>query len=269
MGRAARPPALGLVAVVLTCVIATASSAHAGSQASTQATAPSGTPAPGEVSAEDDVPATPSGRVFPGANIARVVFPTRATVRPGRGRVVARLRPLAPLGGGPTQLRIVAQKVVRDRLYVRVLLAKRPNGAAGWISGDDVVLLRSRYRVWINRTHRTLSVTRAGRRIKRFKAVIGKPSSPTPRGEFAITELLAQRPPDDFLGTWILPLTAYSGTYREFDGGPGRVAIHGRAGASLLDPLGSAASHGCIRISNQAVGWLARRVSPGTAVIVR
>jgi lipoprotein-anchoring transpeptidase ErfK/SrfK len=36
----------------------------------------------------------------------------------------------------------------------------------------------------------------------------------------------------------------------DYGGGPGRVAIHGRAGASLLDPLGTARSHGCIRIDN-------------------
>jgi lipoprotein-anchoring transpeptidase ErfK/SrfK len=46
------------------------------------------------------------------------------------------------------------------------------------------------------------------------------------------------------------------------------VAIHGRGGASLRDPLGSARSHGCIRIPNRAVEWLARRVVPGTPVDV-
>ena len=51
-----------------------------------------------------------------------------------------------------------------------------------------------------------------------------------------------------------------------FDGGPGQVAIHGRGGASLLDPLGSARSHGCIRIDNDAVDVLERDVPPGTPV---
>jgi lipoprotein-anchoring transpeptidase ErfK/SrfK len=48
------------------------------------------------------------------------------------------------------------------------------------------------------------------------------------------------------------------------------VAIHGRGGASLLDPLGSARSHGCIRLSNRAVSWLVSTVGyeqlPGTPV---
>jgi lipoprotein-anchoring transpeptidase ErfK/SrfK len=46
-----------------------------------------------------------------------------------------------------------------------------------------------------------------------------------------------------------------------FGGGPGRVAIHGRDGTSLLDPLGSARSHGCIRIDNGPITWMAE--SPG------
>jgi hypothetical protein len=40
-------------------------------------------------------------------------------------------------------------------------------------------------------------------------------------------------------------------------------------GASLRDPLGSARSHGCIRIGNRAVAWLARRALPGTPVDIR
>lgn len=54
-----------------------------------------------------------------------------------------------------------------------------------------------------------------------------------------------------------------------FGGGPGRVAIHGREGASLSDPLGSGRSHGCVRISSRAVTWLARHAPPRTPVKVR
>lgn len=240
---------MGLLAAALACAAAAAP------------------PAGAERAGQDEL-ARPD-QVRPGANIARVVFTTRATRRPGGGKVLARLRPVAPLGGGPTRLRIVGQKVVRGELFVRVLLAQRPNGARGWIPDDDVLLLKTRYRLWINRANRTLTVTSRGVKVRRFRIVVGTPSSPTPAGEYAISEKLHQSPPDSFLGTWIFPLTAFSGTYREFDGGPGRVALHGRAGTSLLDPLGSAASHGCIRMDNRAIAWIARRVPAGAAVIIR
>jgi lipoprotein-anchoring transpeptidase ErfK/SrfK len=65
-----------------------------------------------------------------------------------------------------------------------------------------------------------------------------------------------------------LHLTAHSEVLDDYGGGPGRVAIHGRAGASLLDPLGTARSHGCVRVSNEAVRLLARRLVPGVPVAV-
>jgi lipoprotein-anchoring transpeptidase ErfK/SrfK len=71
----------------------------------------------------------------------------------------------------------------------------------------------------------------------------------------------------------VLELTAHSNVLQRYDGGEGTVGIHGRGGASLLDPLGSARSHGCVRLSNQAIGWLVRRIGanhlPGTPVNVR
>jgi lipoprotein-anchoring transpeptidase ErfK/SrfK len=67
----------------------------------------------------------------------------------------------------------------------------------------------------------------------------------------------------------VLSLTSFSNVLESFGSGPGRVGIHGRSGASLRDPLGSARSHGCIRISNGPVRWLARRARPGTPVRVR
>ena len=54
-----------------------------------------------------------------------------------------------------------------------------------------------------------------------------------------------------------------------YGGGPGRVAIHGRGGDSLKDPLGTARSHGCVRVDNADVEWLARVVPRGTPVMVR
>ena len=97
----------------------------------------------------------------------------------------------------------------------------------------------------------------------------GAPGTPTPHGLAAIYERNRQPDPGGFLGPWALSLTAHSNVLESYGGGPGRVAIHGRAGASLRDPLGSARSHGCIRITSRAVSWLARHVPPGTPVRVR
>jgi lipoprotein-anchoring transpeptidase ErfK/SrfK len=42
--------------------------------------------------------------------------------------------------------------------------------------------------------------------------------------------------------------------------------VHGTG--NLYDPLGSAASHGCIRLATGAITWLARRVGPGVPLTV-
>lgn len=63
-----------------------------------------------------------------------------------------------------------------------------------------------------------------------------------------------------------LHLTAHSGVLDDYGGGPGRIAIHGRGGSSLLDPLGSAASHGCVRVDDAAIRFLARVLAPGVPV---
>jgi lipoprotein-anchoring transpeptidase ErfK/SrfK len=53
---------------------------------------------------------------------------------------------------------------------------------------------------------------------------------------------------------------------QEFDGGKGQVALHGRAGSLLADPLGTARSHGCIRFDNDAIRRLAGMLPNGTPI---
>ena len=158
--------------------------------------------------------------------------------------------------------------MVGEVRYLRVLLPRRPNGSSAWISAAKVQLLRTAYAVRIDRRARSLTIRRDGRVVRRARVVVGASASPTPAGEFAISEAI-RRDPDEFVGAWVLPLTAFSGTYKQFDGGPGRVAIHGRGGASLRDPLGSARSHGCVRVDNALVRWMAANLQPGVPVFIR
>jgi lipoprotein-anchoring transpeptidase ErfK/SrfK len=127
---------------------------------------------------------------------------------------------------------------------------------------------RTTLRVRISLSRRTVELLRAGRRRWRVRAVIGAPATPTPTGRFAISEPIRQPDAGGFLGPWALHLTAFSDVLDDYGGGPGRVAIHGRGGASLLDPLGTARSHGCIRISNAAIRRLAAVARAGTPVTI-
>ena len=90
---------------------------------------------------------------------------------------------------------------------------------------------------------------------------------PDPRGLFAIDEPIRQ-PAGSELGPWALFLTAHSRVLDDYGGGPGRIAIHGRAGPLLADPPRLEASHGCVRIPNAKVSWLSRVAEDGTPVEV-
>jgi lipoprotein-anchoring transpeptidase ErfK/SrfK len=122
------------------------------------------------------------------------------------------------------------------------------------------------YWIDVSLNRRLVTVYRSGKLVRQFRAVVGAPATPTPTGLAAIYDPISQPNPNGFVGPWVLHLTAFSNVLKKFDGGLGRVGIHGRSGASLSDPLGSARSHGCIRIDNDQVRWLARTTPRGTPV---
>ena len=204
-----------------------------------------------------------------GATVAQIVSP--AVVRPsldapaGKGRLVR----TATAWSGQPQTLLVLDAATRDGVdYVKVLLAQRPNGSSGWVPRDRVALRAAPYWVEVRRRSRTVTVYRRGKQVLKTRAVVGTPSTPTPLGLAAIYERNRQPNPTAFLGPWALSLSSLSNVLKSYGGGPGRVAIHGRDGASLKDPLGTARSHGCIRINNGPVSWMAKHLVQGTPVDV-
>jgi hypothetical protein len=86
---------------------------------------------------------------------------------------------------------------------------------------------------------RTVGLLHTGTRLRAFSAVVGAPRTPTPHGLFAVYERVPLADPNGFFGPWALHLTALSNVLATYDGGPGLIAIHGRGGTSLRDPLGN------------------------------
>ena len=115
---------------------------------------------------------------------------------------------------------------------------------------DDALAHRRRH------SRRRVTVYQDGRPVRTFKAVVGKPSTPTPRGEFFVEEAISCTR-GDVGAPFALALSARSDVLQEFDGGPGQIALHGLANVGGV--LGTAVSHGCIRLDDDAMRWL---VSP-------
>ena len=114
-------------------------------------------------------------------------------------------------------------------------------------------------------SRRTVEVYNQGRDVRTFAAVVGKPSTPTPVGEFFVEEAVAL--PAGAVGApFALALSARSEVLQEFDGGPGQVALHGLANVGGVP--GSAASHGCLRLTASAMRWLVNRIGPGVPVTI-
>lgn len=202
-----------------------------------------------------------------GAWIARITATTSARSEPGGGREIWRIPPETSWAQQPQRLLILETGHRRDERWLRVRLPLRRHRSA-WIRREAASISRTGYWVRVQRRTRWVTIYSEGRKVRRFRAVVGASATPTPTGLAAIYERVRQPDPRAFLGTWALHLTAVSAVLDNYGGGPGRVAIHGRAGASLADPLGTARSHGCIRVNNDDVGWMAEHVPAGAPVSI-
>jgi lipoprotein-anchoring transpeptidase ErfK/SrfK len=150
------------------------------------------------------------------------------------------------------------------RLPGRVLGAATPP-ATGWLSAAGASISSTPWHLVVELGARRLLVYDAGVRVRSYAAVVGKSSTPTPTGEYFVEEnvKLARGTPG---APFALATSARSSVLHEFEGGPGQIAIHGVA--NLGGTLGTAESHGCIRLATSAITWLAARIGPGVPITI-
>lgn len=203
-----------------------------------------------------------------GTYTARLLIGTAVRRRPGRPGTVWFARTWTKWSGSGQRLMVLGSRYARGQTWLKIRLPIRPNGTSGWIPRDRVQLSHTNRFILVDTSRRQLRVYRKGKVVVRHRVVVGAPSTPTPTGLFALHDRIKQSDPGGFVGTWTVPLTAHSNKLRRYDGGPGLVAFHGRAGASLSDPLGSARSHGCVRMNNSRIAYMAKAMM-GTAVKIR
>jgi lipoprotein-anchoring transpeptidase ErfK/SrfK len=166
-----------------------------------------------------------------------------------------------PLTGTRTVLPVLGHATNKDgQSWLDVRLPGRPNSGTGWISTDGTMPSWTSWRLGVNLNERRLTVYYRGRVVRRFSAIVGKPSTPTPTGSFFIEEGLWMGA-GAAGGPYALATSDRSNVFTEFDGGPGQIAIHGMD--NLPGALGTASSHGCIRLDTSDITWLAARIGAG------
>ena len=127
--------------------------------------------------------------------------------------------------------------------------------------------------VTVSRAERRARVFRRGELVKTYTVAVGSPEYPTPTGQFVVQTM--QKNP-----SWSVPQSEWAGSLagETIPGGDprnplvarwigfnGAVGFHGTSSAGSL---GSAASHGCIRMNPADVIDLFERVRPATPVFV-
>ena len=181
-------------------------------------------------------------------------------------RRVAYVPARRPLTHVRTVLPVLGRRVRGGRSWVRVRLPGRPNGRAAWMRAGQTRPATTEWRLVLKLSTRRVAVYRAGRLTRRFRAIVGTPATPTPRGRFFVEEALRLSPRASG-GPFALATSARSTVLQEFAGGPGQIALHGTN--NLSGTLGTAASHGCIRLSPAAITWLAQRIGAGIPLTIK
>jgi lipoprotein-anchoring transpeptidase ErfK/SrfK len=108
-----------------------------------------------------------------------------------------------------------------------------------------------KYSITVNTPARNMTLFRDGKVFKTYPIAIGKPSTPTPKGNFKVINK-AHAPGGPFGARW-LGLNAPNGDY----------GIHGTNNPSSI---GKAVSNGCVRTYNNNIIELYNLVPVGTPV---
>jgi hypothetical protein len=191
--------------------------------------------------------------------------------------LVARSRPSAssPVIGRFTRKNLYGARQVfnivrsvedpRGSLWYEALLPVRPNGTTGFISSTSLELLRTPYRLKVDRARFTLELWKGCRLEEAFRIGIGTGRTPTPVGRFYLVALLKPPTQDTIYGTYAYGLSAFSDRLPDWEGG-GVIGLHGTNDPSSI---GRQSSHGCIRMSNADIRRLVRVLPLGTPIDIR
>jgi L,D-transpeptidase catalytic domain len=176
--------------------------------------------------------------------------------RPGLN-VVARLGARTEFGS-PQMLAVA----FRRGEWIAVRSPALGNAEVGWARASQLRLLQRPSSLEVDLSKRELTVRDPGGRARRMSVAIGAPDTPTPTGDFYITDKLAGSDFGPYYGCCILALSGRQPNLpRDWSGGD-RLAIHG----SPTPTWGHAVSSGCLHADEVDLRSLMSTVPLGTSV---
>jgi lipoprotein-anchoring transpeptidase ErfK/SrfK len=212
----------------------------------------------------------PDVQVNPPASARRGPRFAIATVKPGRkialhaspgGRVLKQVGPRTEFGS----TRVFWIERVSGAWF-GVPTPDLPDGKLAWIKDDRFALDLSQTRFWISAdiSRRLLRLHYGNRVLQRIRVTVGSQSTPTPLGNYSVTDGLVGRGIGPWYGCCVLALSGHQSNLPSGWIGGNRIAIHGTPGS-----VGGADSHGCLRASDPDMIYLFARVPLGAPVFIR
>jgi len=193
----------------------------------------------------------------------------------GSSSVIARLSEFRPQDYRPRAILAIGSKMAAPAkrkpgsakvatsttpAWYKIAVPGRPNGRTGWVKAKEVSIRPMPWQVVVFRGSRMLQLWKGKQLVYTNRVAVGAPGMETPLGLYYVTVRFKPiREP--FLGAFAFETSAYS-KLSDWPGG-GKVGIHGTYQPQLL---GQAVSHGCVRMSNTAAGFLRDRVPVGTPI---
>jgi lipoprotein-anchoring transpeptidase ErfK/SrfK len=167
---------------------------------------------------------------------------------------------------GTSELLFEHQRVlIHGEWWVQVRLPLRPAGQTGWVPQWTLGAPQTVHTYVVVSTEKmTLTLYRSGRVIFTTPVGTGKPSTPTPHGQFYIRDRLTGFAPGSIYGPVAFGTSALSNVETDWPGG-GVIGIHGTNEPSLIP---GHPSHGCIRVPNWEIVQLARLLPIGTPLTI-
>lgn len=173
------------------------------------------------------------------------------------GRVLANIGARTEFGS-PQTLAVVAEQ--GD--WVGVLSPALENSQVGWARAGQVKLLGSPLRLDVDLSARKLTVQDRDGVVRRVRIAIGAADTPTPPGDFYVTDKLNGPDFGPYYGCCILALSGRQPNLPQGWSGGDRLAIHG----SPTPTWGKAVSNGCLHADVADLRYLMRWVPLGTHV---